>query len=75
LDETAIPAVSASGNRRGLRTRAGYAKIRRSQREVPVLRLATCIFVVQPSKGTEKGTVCFGIEDRDEERVHERCVF
>jgi hypothetical protein len=45
------------------------------QREVPVLRSATCTFVVRPSKGTEKGTLCFGIADRDEERVQERCVF
>src|SRR5215218_2450233 len=34
MDETAIPALSASGNRRRLPTRTWYAKIRRRQREV-----------------------------------------
>jgi hypothetical protein len=39
------------------------AKIRSSQREVPVLRLRTCTFVVRPSRGTGKSMLCFGIED------------
>jgi hypothetical protein len=53
LDETAIPPVSASGNRLRLRTRTGYAKIGSDQCEV-VLHSATCTYVVRPSRALEK---------------------
>ena len=68
MEEAAIPAVNASGDRRRLRTRTGYTKIGSDRVEV-----SSCVrqraLHLRLWRASGKPRLRFGLEDRDEVKM------